>query len=98
MYSDNHHGDGMVSLQYKAPPRAQEVAVSAEPGRFFEPPYVGHIGWVRVRLDVPPADWDVVASLIYDSYRMPAPKRLLRHLREPASKCNTPSQPEGQQS
>src|SRR5438132_2025138 len=96
MYSDNHHGDGMVSLQCKAPPGAQEVLVSAEPRRFFEPPYVGHIGWVRVRLDVPPVDWDVLASLIHDSYRMTAPKRLLRQLEEPAPKCNKPNQPEAQ--
>ena len=80
MYSDNHHGDGMVSLQCKAPPGAQEVLVGAEPERFFVPPYVGHNGWVGVRLDVPLVDWNVLVGLIADSYRMTAPKRLLKQL------------------
>jgi len=80
MYSDNHYGEGMVSLQCKAPPGAQEVLTGAGPERFFVPPYVGHIGWLGVRLDVPPVDWDVLASLITDSYRMIAPKRLLKQL------------------
>jgi len=80
MYIDNHHSDGMVSLQCKAPPGAQEVLTGADPARFFVPPYVGHIGWVGVRLDVAPVDWDVLASLINDSYQMTAPKRLLNQL------------------
>ena len=80
MYSDNHHGDGMISLQCKGPPGAQEVLVGAEPERFFVPPYVGHNGWVGVRLDLPPVDWNVLAGLIADSYRMTAPKRLLKQL------------------
>jgi hypothetical protein len=80
MYSDNHHGDGMVSLQCKAPPGAQEVLVSGDPERFFVPPYVGHSGWVGVRLGVAPVNWSVLASLITDSYRMTAPKRALKQL------------------
>jgi hypothetical protein len=74
-YEVNHHGDGRVALWLKAPPGAQDVLVGAEPERFFAPPYVGHHGWVGVRLDVP-TDWDEVAGLIEDSYRMTAPKRL----------------------
>jgi predicted DNA-binding protein (MmcQ/YjbR family) len=68
-------GDGRVSLWCKAPPGAQDVLVGADPARFFVPPYVGHHGWVGVRLDVP-TDWDEVADLVADSYRLTAPKRL----------------------
>jgi len=32
------------------------VLVGADPDRFFVPPYVGHKGWVGVRLD-PEPDW-----------------------------------------
>jgi predicted DNA-binding protein (MmcQ/YjbR family) len=60
------------------------VTVKADPGeraalladeRFFVPAYVGHKGWVGLRLgeDV---DWDEVAELVATSYRMIAPKRL----------------------
>ena len=39
------------------------------------PPYVGHNGWVGVRLDVE-IDWDKLADIVEESYRMTAPKRL----------------------
>ena len=31
--------------------RLQAEAVAAEPERFFRPPYVGHRGWLGVRID-----------------------------------------------
>ena len=66
--------DGTV-MTCKAPPGVQEALVSANPERFFVPAYVGHKGWVGARLDVE-QDWDELAELIEDSYRMTAPKRL----------------------
>src|SRR5512147_1805325 len=75
MFTDNHHGDGRVALWCKAPPGVQEVVVGADPRRFYVPPYVGHKGWIGVRLDVT-VDWDEVADLVKDSYLMTAPKRL----------------------
>jgi hypothetical protein len=53
--------------------------VDEEPDRFFVPPYVGHRGWVGVRLDVE-VDWDEVAGIAADSYRMVAPKKLIAQL------------------
>ena len=60
----------------KAPSGAQAILMSAAPERFFRPPYVGHKGWIGIRLDGDP-DWDEVAVLISRSYRMTAPKRLV---------------------
>jgi predicted DNA-binding protein (MmcQ/YjbR family) len=74
-YHANHHGDGRLALWCKAPPGAQDVLVGSDPERFFVPPYVGHHGWIGARLDVAP-DWDHVADLVEESYRMTAPKRL----------------------
>lgn len=68
-------GDGRVSLWCKAPPGSQHVLVGADPARFFVPPYVGHKGWVGVRLDGRP-DWAEVAEIVKRSYRLIAPKRL----------------------
>jgi predicted DNA-binding protein (MmcQ/YjbR family) len=39
------------------------------------PTYVGSKGWVGARLDAA-HDWDEIAELIRDSYRMIAPRRL----------------------
>ena len=67
------------SAWFKAPKGAQEVLVGSDPVRFFVPPYVGHHGWVGAYLDVE-QDWDELAELIEESYRMTAPKRLVAQL------------------
>ncbi len=74
-YETNRRGDGRVSLWCKAPPGLQGALVDSAPDRYFVPPYVGRHGWVGVYLDVDP-DWDFVADLVDDSYRLTAPKRL----------------------
>ena len=63
------------SVWFKAPPGAQEVVVGSDEKRFFVPPYVGGKGWIGAYLDVP-QDWDELADLIEESYRMTAPKKL----------------------
>ena len=77
MYADagNHHGGGRPAVWCKAGPGNQELMVRADPDRFFVPPYVGPSGWVGVFLD-DKVDWEEVADLMRDSWRMTAPKRL----------------------
>ena len=75
IFAMEKRGDGRISLWCKAPPGSQMVLVGADPERFFVPPYVGHKGWVGMRLDHAP-DWDEVALLVRRSYRLIAPKRL----------------------
>ena len=67
------------SFSCKAPPGDQEVLVASDPNRFFIPQYVGSKGWIGVRLDAG-VDWDEVAELVEDSYRLIAPKRLAARL------------------
>jgi hypothetical protein len=76
IFAMEKRGDGRVSLWCKAPPGSQTVLVGADPDRFFVPPYVGHKGWIGIRLDNGP-DWAEVAALVARSYRMTAPKRLV---------------------
>jgi hypothetical protein len=77
-YADHHHG-GRLAFWCAAPAGAQEALAAAEPTRFFVPPYVGHRGWLGVYLDVS-LDWDELADLVEDAYRMIAPKRLVAEL------------------
>lgn len=70
--------DGL-SMTFKAGPGVQEALVAEDPERFFVPKYVGSKGWVGARLDVD-HDWDEMAELIEDSYRLIAPKRLVNLL------------------
>ncbi|MBM3676154.1 MAG: MmcQ/YjbR family DNA-binding protein [Actinobacteria bacterium] len=81
MFHDHHHDDGRVAIWCPAPDGVQAALVAEEPGRFFRPPYVGHRGWLGVRLDVDP-DWDEVAGIVEDAYRSVAPKRLVTQLDE----------------
>ncbi len=76
MYMDDHHGDGRLALWCAAPPGMQSMLVGADPERFFVPPYVGHRGWLGVRLDRG-VDWDEIAGIVEDAYLTVAPKRLV---------------------
>lgn len=66
-YHDNHHGDGRLAIWCAASPGDQQLLVDAAPDRYFVPAYVGHRGWVGLRLDRN-ADWDEVAGVIEDAY------------------------------
>ncbi|MGZ8752067.1 MAG: MmcQ/YjbR family DNA-binding protein [Acidimicrobiia bacterium] len=79
MFLDDHHGDGRLAIWCAAPPGLQATLVDEEPARFFVPPYVGHRGWLGVRLDIDP-DWDELAGIVEDAYRLVAPKKLVAQL------------------
>jgi hypothetical protein len=75
IFAMRHPMQERSSLWCKAPDGLQEGLVGSNPERFFVPPYVGHHGWVGIWLDID-VDWDHVAELVKQSYRMTAPKRL----------------------
>ncbi len=79
MFMDNHHGDGRLAIWCAAPMGAQEALIGQDPERFFRPPYVGHRGWVGLRLDRSP-DWDHVDAVIEDAYCTVAPAKLVAQL------------------
>ena len=74
MYADHHHDD-VLAFWCAAPPGAQELLLNGDPEHFFRPPYVGHRGWLGVRLDGE-VDWDEIDGLVRDAYRTVAPRRL----------------------
>ena len=85
-YHDDHTGDGRISLWCPAPPGLQEELVSADPERFFAPtPSASGTfsSWVAVYLDGSGehhVDWDEVAELLVDAFRMVAPTSLVAEL------------------
>jgi hypothetical protein len=79
MFLNDHHGDGRLALWCAAPAGAQEALVARDAVRFFRPPYVGHRGWLGVRLDLR-VDWAEVAALIDEAYRCVAPRALVAQL------------------
>lgn len=74
-----HHGAGRPGIWIKSAAVTQDLLVRAEPARYFVPPYVGKSGWVGAHLDKRP-DWETIADLLRDAYRLTAPKKLLARL------------------
>ena len=81
IFAMQHGFHDRPSMWCKAAPGVQGILVESDAKRFFVPPYVGHHGWVGMWLDVA-IDWDEVADLVKESYRMTAPKRLSKLLEE----------------
>ena len=76
MVLTNHHGDGRFAIWCAAPDGMQKMLVEADPERFFVPPYVGHRGWLGVRLDRD-IHWDELTGIAEDAYAEVAPTRLV---------------------
>jgi hypothetical protein len=74
MFMDNHHHDGRLALWCAAAAGVQTALVDADPERYFVPPYVGHRGWIGVRLDRG-LDWGEVAGVIEDAHEAVGPRR-----------------------
>ena len=86
MVLTNHHGDGRFAIWCAAPDGMQKMLVEGDPERFFVPPYVGHRGWLGVRLDRG-IHWDELAGIAEDAYADVAPAKLVEvaRLRERSS-------------
>jgi phosphoribosylglycinamide formyltransferase-1 len=75
-FVDDHHGDGIVAVNCKVLPGDNAPLVASNPEKFYMPAYIGSRGWVGLRLDAGPVDWEEVEELATHSYRLVAPKRL----------------------
>ncbi|TDV48942.1 MmcQ/YjbR family DNA-binding protein [Actinophytocola oryzae] len=79
-FLDDHHGDGVVGVAFKAGPGEQEALVRSDPSRFYVPAYLGARGWAALRLDVGRVKWGEVRELLTDAYRLQAPRGLVARL------------------
>jgi hypothetical protein len=82
MVLTNFHGDGRFAIWCAAPAGLQAMLVEADGERFFVPPYVGHRGWLGLRLDRG-LDWDEVAGIVEDAYAEVAPAKLVEAAKRP---------------
>jgi hypothetical protein len=79
-YLDDHHGDGRLAINCKAPRGVSQQLAKHAPDRFHIPNYVGHLGWVGLWLDTPQVDWAEVEALLVGAYRLTASKKLIAEL------------------
>ncbi len=73
-------GAPRVNMSMKAD-RDEQPLLLARGEPFFKPRYVGSKGWIGIVIDRQ-TDWDEVAELVEDSYRLIAPKKLVALLAE----------------
>jgi predicted DNA-binding protein (MmcQ/YjbR family) len=69
--ANNNHGDGREGVWIKCTAINQSLMISANPKRFFFPPYVGPSGWVGVYLDGR-VNWTELTGILRDGYDMTA--------------------------
>jgi hypothetical protein len=81
MVLTDHHGDGRFAIWCAAPQGLQSMLVEVDPERFFVPPYVGHRGWLGMRLDRA-LDWNELAGIVEDAYAEIAPPKLVEAARD----------------
>ena len=82
-FTVSEHGSGRIALVVRAEAKENEALVASDSERFELPNRVARHGYVSYFLDLPriaPVDWDEVTELLRDSYRLQAPKRLVRLL------------------
>ena len=80
MVLTDHHGDGRFAIWCAAPAGVQGLLVENDPEKFFVPPYVGHRGWLGVRLDAT-IDWDELTGIAEDAFAEIAPPKLIEAAR-----------------
>ena len=70
--------DGIMGMGFKTDKTLQSMLVASDP-RFKVAAYVGKHGWVDMKLG-PKPNWDEVEQFVVESYRMIAPKKLVKEL------------------
>jgi hypothetical protein len=74
---DDHHGDGRLAVWCAAEPGVQASRVASAPEGYFVPAYVGHRGWLGVRLDRDLSRGEI-EGVLEDAWWCCAPARLRR--------------------
>lgn len=76
-FTHDHHGDGITAVLVKTSgPDEQAMLVEADPETFYRPAYLSPYGWIGLRIDRGPPDWEQVEDRVRASYRLTATKRL----------------------
>ena len=79
-FLDDHHGDGIVSVCVKSHLGENLDRARLEPERFYLPAHIGPRGWFGMRLDRGRVRWREVEGIVEQSYRLTAPKSLVKKL------------------
>ena len=76
MLRSDHHGIGGLTLWCASNLEFRVAMLERDPITYFVPPYVGHRGWLGVRLDTG-LPQDILENHLLEAYYCVAPPRLL---------------------
>ena len=79
MFAAYGEDKGERSIGFRVGKRRQQDLVKGR--RFYITPYAGRFGWVSLKV-AGKLDWNEIAGLVLESYRMTANKRMLAALEE----------------
>jgi hypothetical protein len=79
LWPEGHHERAFAHLWCAAPAGVQDALAREGPDWYFRPPYVGHRGWLGVRLDRLD-DVEELTALCEQAYRTVASRRLVAEL------------------
>lgn len=71
------HNEEALSFCVKSDPTTQALLIKRGP--YYRTPYIGQHGWVSLDAERK-INWQEVEDLVFDAYRLAAPKKLLKQL------------------
>jgi len=78
-FSRRHFGETGISMFVKTSGLDEQSALlEADPELYFSPKFYGKAGWIAIRLDLGRTDWEHITGWLTKSWRMVAPKRLVK--------------------
>jgi len=78
-FTQRLHGEASVGLLVKTSGMDEQNALlEADPELFYLPKFYGKGGWIAIRLDIGRTDWGYISDWLQKSWRMVAPKRLVK--------------------
>ncbi|MEL6873910.1 MAG: phosphoribosylglycinamide formyltransferase [Pseudomonadota bacterium] len=78
-FTQRLHGEASIGLLVKTTGLDEQSALlEADPDLYYLPKFYGKSGWIAIRLDTGKTDWDHISDWLAKSWRMVAPKRLVK--------------------
>ncbi|MEO0440676.1 MAG: phosphoribosylglycinamide formyltransferase [Pseudomonadota bacterium] len=78
-FTQRLHGEASIGLLVKTTGLDEQTALlEADPDLYYLPKFYGKSGWIAIRLDTGKTDWDHISDWLAKSWRMVAPKRLVK--------------------
>lgn len=78
-FTQRLHGEASIGLLVKTTGLDEQSALlEADPELYYLPKFYGKSGWIAVRLDTGRTDWEHIADRLAKSWRMVAPKKLVK--------------------